>query len=200
MKIVYITVLLGSFLFASEISEVFGDLDGDSVDERVVVWQDSDLHRVLQIFKKDSENKWIKWQEFSNVIMKSDDGGAMGDPFEGLEIKNRVITINYSGGGGRFEWGYTYKYRLDLKDKIWKLIGVTVDMLDKNVRDQNLDYNLLTKKAIYKVECLTKEANKCKNIKNFMFDAKNNNQIDMNKIKLGENQLIVPKYNEKIYY
>jgi len=56
----------------------------------------------------------------------------------------------------------------------------------------------LKKKAIYKVECLTKEANKCKNIKNFMFDAKNNNQIDMNKIKLGENQLIVPKYNEKI--
>ena len=200
MKIFYIVVLLSTFLFASEISEAFGDLDGDSKDERVVVWQDSDLHRVLQIFKRDSENKWIKWQEFSNVIMKSDDGGAMGDPFEGLEIKNRVITINYSGGGGRFEWGYTYKYRLDLKDKIWKLIGVTVDMLDKNVRDQNLDYNLLTKKAIYKVECLTKEANKCKNIKNFMFDAKNNNQIDMNKIKLGENQLIVPKYNEKIYY
>lgn len=200
MKVFYITVLLGSFLFASEISEVFGDLDGDSVDERVVVWQDSDLHRVLQIFKKDNKSKWIKWQEFSNVIMNSNDGGAMGDPFEGLEIKNRVITINYSGGGGRFEWGYTYKYRLDLKDKIWKLIGVTVNMLDKNVKDQNLDYNLLTKKAIYKVECLTKEANKCKNIKNFMFDAKNNNQIDMNKIKLGENQLIVPKYNEKIYY
>jgi hypothetical protein len=200
MKIVYITVLLGSFLFASEISEAFGDLDGDSVDERVVVWQDSDLHRVLQIFKKDSENKWIKWQEFSNVIMKSDDGGAMGDPFEGLEIKNRVIIINHSGGGGRFEWGYTHKYRLDLKDKIWKLIGVTVDMLDKNVRDQNLDYNLLTNKAIYKVECLTKELNKCKNIKNFMFNVKNNNQINMDEIKLGENELIVPKYNEKIYY
>ena len=200
MKIFYIVVLLSAFLFASEISEAFGDLDGDGKDERVVVWQDSDLHRVLQIFKKDSENKWIKWQEFSNVIMKSDEGGAMGDPFESLEIKNRVITINYSGGGGRFEWGYTYKYRLDLKDKIWKLIGVTVNMLDKNVRDQNLDYNLLTKKAIYKVECLTEEVNKCKNIKNFMFDVKNNNQIDMNKIKLGENQLIVPKYNEKIYY
>lgn len=200
MKIFYIAVLLSTFLFASEISEAFGDLDGDSKDERVVVWQDGDLHRVLQIFKRDSENKWIKWQEFSNVIMKSDDGGAMGDPFEGLEIKNRVITINYSGGGGRFEWGYTYKYRLDLKDKIWKLIGVTVNMLDKNVKDQNLDYNLLTKKAIYKVECLTEEVNKCKNIKNFMFDVKNNNQIDMNKIKLGENQLIVPKYNEKIYY
>ena len=200
MKIFYIAVLLSTFLFASEISEAFGDLDGDSKDERVVVWQDGDLHRVLQIFKRDSENKWIKWQEFGNVIMKSDEGGAMGDPFEGLEIKNRVITINYSGGGGRFEWGYTYKYRLDLKDKIWKLIGVTVNMLDKNVKDQNLDYNLLTKKAIYKVECLTEEVNKCKNIKNFMFDVKNNNQIDMNKIKLGENQLIVPKYNEKIYY
>ena len=144
MKTFYIVVLLSRFLFASEISEAFGDLDGDSVDERVVVWQDSDLHRVLQIFKKDSANKWIKWQEFSNVIMKSDDGGATGDPFEGLGIKNRVITINHSGGGGRFEWSYAYKYRLDLKDKIWKLIGVTVDMLDKNVRDQNLDYNLLT--------------------------------------------------------
>lgn len=200
MKIFYIVVFLSTFVFASEISEAFGDLDGDDKDERVVVWQDKNSHKVLQIFKKDGENKWSKWQEFSNVIMNSDDGGAVGDPFEGLEIKNRVITINYSGGGGRFEWGYTYKYRLDLKDKIWKLIGVTVDMLDKNVRDQNLDYNLLTKKAIYKVECLTKEANKCKNIKNFMFDAKNNNQIDMNKIKLGENQLIVPKYNEKIYY
>ena len=200
MKTFYIVVLLSKFLFASEISEALGDLDGDSVDERVVVWQDSDLHRVLQIFKKDSANKWIKWQEFSNVIMNSDDGGAMGDPFEGLEIKNRVIIINHSGGGGRFEWSCAYKYRLDLKDKIWKLIGVTVDMLDKNVRDQKLDYKLLTKKAIYKVECLTEEVNKCKNIKNFMFDAKNNNQIDMNKIKLGENQLIVPKYNEKIYY
>ena len=173
MKIFYIVVFLSTFVFASEISEAFGDLDGDSVDERVVVWQDSDLHRVLQIFKKDSENKWIKWQEFSNVIMKSDEGGAMGDPFEGLEIKNRVITINHSGGGGRFEWGYTYKYRLDLKDRIWKLIGVTVNMLDKNVKDQNLDYNLLTKKAIYKVECLTEEVNKCKNIKNFVFDIKN---------------------------
>ena len=200
MKIFYIVVLLSTFLFASEISEAFGDLDGDSVNERVVVWQDKNSHKVLQIFKKDNKDQWAKWQEFSNVIMNSDDGGAMGDPFEGLEIKNRVITINYSGGGGRFEWGYTYKYRLDLKDKIWKLIGVTVNMLDKNVKDQNLDYNLLTKKAIYKVECLTEEVNKCKNIKNFMFDVKNNNQIDMNKIKLGENQLIVPKYNEKIYY
>ena len=200
MKIFYIVVFLSTFVFASEISEAFGDLDGDDKDERVVVWQDKNSHRVLQIFKKDNKSKWIKWQEFSNVIMNSNDGGAMGDPFEGLEIKNRVITINYSGGGGRFEWGYTYKYRLDLKDKIWKLIGVTVNMLDKNVKDQNLDYNLLTKKAIYKVECLTEEVNKCKNIKNFMFDVKNNNQIDMNKIKLGENQLIVPKYNEKIYY
>lgn len=167
---------------------------------RVVVWQDKNSHKVLQIFKKDNKDQWAKWQEFSNVIMKSDDGGAMGDPFEGLEIKNRVITINHSGGGGRFEWGYTHKYRLDLKDKIWKLIGVTVNMLDKNVRDQNLDYNLLTKKAIYKVECLTEELNKCKNIKNFMFNVKNNNQINMNEIKLGENELVVPKYNEKIYY
>ena len=200
MKVFYIAVLLSAFLFASEISEAFGDLDGDSKDERVVVWQDSDLHRVLQIFKKDNKSKWIKWQEFSNVIMNSNDGGAMGDPFEGLEIKNRVITINHSSGGGRFEWSCAYKYRLDLKDKIWKLIGVSVNMLDKNVKDQNLDYNLLTKKAIYKVECLTEEVNKCKNIKNFMFDVKNNNQINMNKIKLGENQLIVPKYNEKIYY
>jgi len=200
MKILYIAVLLSTFLFASEILEAFGDLDGDGKDERVAVWQDSDLHRVLQIFKRDSENKWIKWQEFSNVIMESDDGGATGDPFESLEIKNRVITINHSGGGGRFEWSYIHKYRLDLKDKIWKLIGVSVNMLDKNVRDQNLNYNLLTNKAIYKVECLTKEANKCKNIKNFIFDVKNNNQTKMNEIKLRENQLIVPKYDERIYY
>ena len=200
MKIFYIAVLLSRFLFASEISEAFGDLDGDSVNERVVVWQDKNSHKVLQFFKKDNKDQWAKWQDFSNVIMKSDDGGAMGDPFEGLEIKNRVITTNHSGGGGRFEWGYTHKYRLDLNDKIWKLIGVTVNMLDKNVRDQNLNYNLLTKKAIYKVECLTEEVNKCKNIKNFMFNVKNNNQINMNEIKLGENELIVPKYNEKIYY
>ncbi|WXG61100.1 hypothetical protein VB002_06680 [Campylobacter concisus] len=52
MKIFYIVVLLSTFLFASEISEAFGDLDGDSKDERVVVWQDSDLHRVLQILKE----------------------------------------------------------------------------------------------------------------------------------------------------
>ena len=118
MKIFYIAVLLSTFLFASEISEAFGDLDGDSKDERVVVWQDGDLHRVLQIFKRDSENKWIKWQEFSNVIMNSDDGGATGDPFEGLEIKSRVIAINHSGGGGRFEWSYTHKYRLELKENL----------------------------------------------------------------------------------
>ena len=60
IKPVYYAEIDGHFVFASEISEAFGDLDGDSVDERVVVWQDSDLHRVLQIFKKDSENKWIK--------------------------------------------------------------------------------------------------------------------------------------------
>lgn len=206
MKFIYLIMILLVSLSAnhqdSPLATAFGDLDGDNIEEKVIISENKDNQRVLQIFKKNNLSKWKLWHSFSNVVMNGDDGGAMGDPFAKLAILNGVISINHDGGGGRFAWRYLHKYRYDRKDKVWKVVGVTITYLDKSEKVETLDYNLLTGKAIYTSSCIGSDdvQNECVDIKNFTFYIKPVNPPMMKDFKMGENKVVIPKFNDKMYY
>jgi hypothetical protein len=110
------------------IKEIYGDLDKDTISEKVVVYNMSNkedeingVDREVIIFKKDKE-KWVIWQRSTTAVGNSKDGGMMGDPFEDIEIRNGVLLISQSGGSS-WKWGHTDKYRY--QNNTFELIGYT---------------------------------------------------------------------------
>lgn len=110
------------------IKEIYGDLNKDNIDERVVVYNMADkedeingVDREIIIFRK-YQGKWTVWHRSTNAIGNSKDGGMMGDPFGDIEIKNGLLLISQSGGSS-WKWGYTDKYRY--QNNSFDLIGHT---------------------------------------------------------------------------
>ncbi len=64
--------------------------------------------REIQILKK-SQNKWVVWKKSRNAVLKSEEGGMMGDPFENMEIENGNLWINFHGGSS-WKWSHTDQY------------------------------------------------------------------------------------------
>jgi len=128
------------------IDTAFGDLDKDGVSEMAIVVTTPSstdylgFERRLDIYKRE-RRRWKKWHESNGPVLPSDAGGMMGDPFQGVEIKNGKIYI-YHFGGSRQKWSYTHQYRYH--DDNWYLIGATMHF-GANCDDfKQVDYNLLT--------------------------------------------------------
>ncbi|MNO12223.1 hypothetical protein D3C76_18290 [compost metagenome] len=80
-----------------------------------------------------------------NVILKADEGGIWGDPFESLSIeRGSVVVSDY--GGSNWRWYNKYRYRFQNDD--WYLIGATMgEYFTGNATQEEAneqDYNLLT--------------------------------------------------------
>ena len=77
------------------IDSVVGDLDKDGVSELAVAYNthpidadtDENVPRALVIYKI-KNGEWMPWKISKSALMGSKEGGMMGDPFEGIEIKN----------------------------------------------------------------------------------------------------------------
>src|SRR5215213_9566840 len=83
-----------------KIAEKAGDLDKDGIAEKVIVYNTTDsgeggIVRELQILKQ-SANKWSVWQKSRAAVLKSQEGGMMGDPFQELEIERGILIISFA--------------------------------------------------------------------------------------------------------
>lgn len=127
-----------------------GDLDKDGVAERAMVFDTGDsteggTTRMMFILKQRGEN-WQIWKQSTQAIMKSEDGGMMGDPFVGIEIKKGLLFVNHSGGSS-WKW-YEYDcYRYQQGDMM--LIGNTSGFGKLCEYSGTSDFNLNTGKCIY---------------------------------------------------
>lgn len=137
------------------IKEVYGDLDKDTISEKVVVYNMSNqedeingVDREVIIFKKDKE-KWVIWQRSTTAVGNSKDGGMMGDPFEDIEIRNGVLLISQSGGSS-WKWGHTDKYRY--QNHTFELIGYTSNYGKPCEYWAGVDFNIMTGKIIVNKE------------------------------------------------
>jgi len=135
------------------LDEKVGDLNKDSIPEKVIVYDTNDSTefgtvREIRIYKK-AGDKWVVFTSSRNAIGKSEDGGMMGDPFSGIEIKNGILLINQSGGSS-WKWFNTDKYRF--QNGVFQLIGYENDYGKPCEYFQKIDFNLQTGKIIYKKE------------------------------------------------
>ncbi len=77
------------------IDSTMGDLDGDSVAEKVLVYNTVDhseygVIRELHILKRKA-GKWVLWQSSRSAVRPSEDGGMMRDPYGGIYIYRKVF-------------------------------------------------------------------------------------------------------------
>lgn len=79
------------------------------------------------------------------VVLKADEGGVWGDPFESLIIDRGSVVLSDYGGSN---WRWYNKYRFRYQDHDWFLIGATMGTYftgttTRENADEE-DYNLLT--------------------------------------------------------
>jgi hypothetical protein len=135
------------------LQEISGDLDKDSIAEKVQVFNTTDtsdmgIVRELRILNY-QQKQWKLWKSSRLAIMKSEEGGMMGDPFESISIKKGILIIEHFGGSS-WKWSHTDKYRFQNGE--FQLIGYTSTYGKPCNYWINNDFNLSTGKYIYKKE------------------------------------------------
>lgn len=183
---------------ATVIETVDGDLDGDLIPEKVIVYNTKDTTeygniREIQILKKVNQ-KWTILEKSRNAILKSNDGGMMGDPYQTTEIKDGILMITQAGGSS-WKWGYTDKYRF--QNGHFELIGYSSGSGKPEEYWTDIDFNLSTGKLIFEKEVENrkeygdsrKETVIKKGIK---LNLQNRNQKE-------RIEILLPKTKEKVY-
>ncbi|MFL5764018.1 MAG: hypothetical protein ACJ77K_08765 [Bacteroidia bacterium] len=121
-----------------------GDLNNDKTEDLVLViqskdsitelryncetkkWDDEErgFPRILIVLFEGLDGKYHLAFQNNDFILRSDEGGMMGDPFEGQEMKirNNVLTFGFSGGTSE-RWVVEYKFRYQKSN--WFLIGAS---------------------------------------------------------------------------
>jgi hypothetical protein len=67
------------------------------------------------------------------IAMGPDDGGTMGDPYQGLDISHGSLIVRNNGGGGPMRWGETF--RVTTRNGQWIVAGWDQDGWEFNWGD-----------------------------------------------------------------
>ncbi|RZJ51055.1 MAG: hypothetical protein EOO19_01705 [Chryseobacterium sp.] len=177
---------------------VDGDLDGDQVPEKVVIYNiptnnDSGDIREIQILKK-VNNKWTILEKSRKAIHGSKDGGMMGDPYQSTTIENGILNISHYGGSS-WKWGGTDKYRF--QNGHFELIGISSENGKPEEYWTTVDFNLSTGKLVFDKEVVnTKEYGKSKKE---IFTKKGLKINLQNRHQEKQRELVLPQTKEKVY-
>lgn len=203
----FLTVTLNILCFAQKefqpqgatvIETVDGDLDGDYIPEKVIVYNTKDTtdfgnFREIQILKRVNQ-KWTIMEKSRNAILRSKDGGMMGDPYQSTEIKNGILMITQAGGSS-WKWGYTDKYRF--QNGHFELIGYSSGSGKPEEYWIDIDFNLSTGKLIFDKEVENTE--EYGNSKSEIFIKKGMKINLQNRNQEKRREILLPKTKEKVY-
>lgn len=75
--------------------------------------------RILAVyFRRSAKGAYRLSTQNNNFILRSDEGGEMGDPLRPISISANKLTLSFEGGGNwRWKLNYSFKYQ----DKEWLL-------------------------------------------------------------------------------
>ena len=125
-----------------------GDLNQDGHNDLVLIFREKNedgTPRILAIYFYNPKFGYQLSDYTSDFLLKSNEGGVMGDPFGSLTIKKGVIVVQHSGGS-REKWSYTHRFRF--QDEKFFLIGKTESVYDSMTGEsKTTDSNLLTGKT-----------------------------------------------------
>ncbi|WP_312287105.1 hypothetical protein [Chryseobacterium gleum] len=201
-------MVCGVFCFAQEqlqpagstvIETVDGDLDGDKIPEKVIVYNTKDTTdmgniREIQILKKVNA-KWTILEKSRNAVMESRAGGMMGDPYGETKIEKGILIISQNGGSS-WKWDVTDKYRY--QNGHFELIGTSSNSGRLGDYWKDIDFNLSTGQLNYskEVENTAEYGKSLKETyikKGVKINLQNRNQEKQQKI-------VLPKTKEEVYF
>ncbi|WP_316803262.1 hypothetical protein [Pedobacter nototheniae] len=115
------------------INQTYGDLNGDGTEDVALVLEyhkaidetrvygdnntdiikETQKPRMLAIFFKDKTNASYQLSTQNNdFILRSEEGGRLGDPLQQMHISDGQLYLRFSGGSEwRWELGYTFKFQ-----------------------------------------------------------------------------------------
>lgn len=79
-----------------------------------------DAARTLLLITRQSDNKLKLAVTNTDIVLCRHCGGAMGDPYMGIEAKAGEFTLDFYGGSS-WKWGNTITFRYDKLKKNWML-------------------------------------------------------------------------------
>lgn len=186
---------------AEIITEINGDLDLDGIDEKVIVYEtheNTPLGNVREIqILKNTSGVWSLWKNSKSAVLKSEEGGLMGDPFHRIEIEKGILKIHFSGGSSS-KWSYTDSYRF--QNNQFELVEFTHVYLKLCEYSELTDFDLTTGKLVSNKEyekCINEEPETLKHENETFF--KRGMVITLEDRYEKEIKIVTPKYGREIY-
>jgi len=92
--------------------------------------------RILAIYFKGTNNKYKLAAQNNDFILRSEEGGKVGDPLKGLRIDCNKLILSFEGGN---DWRWKLNYQFEYQQKNWTLVNAnnvyyhaeTGEMVDK---------------------------------------------------------------------
>lgn len=182
------------------LEEKTGDLDKDGVPERVGVYNTTDttedgITREIFVLKQ-KDSKWTVWKRSVNAVLKSEQGGMMGDPFQEIDIKNGLLIISVAGGSS-WKWSHHDKYRFQHNE--FELIGYSSHAGKPCEYWTTIDFNLSTGKLLYQKEFedCEKDQEIYKREEEVMY--RKGIKLNLGNRNLKDIKIVFPKYKEELY-
>lgn len=103
-----------------------GDLDGNGTADAILVTErevSAEEHpRTLSILLLDSSGGWSLAGKSDRAVYAREDGGMLGDPFQGVSIGKRSFTISHYGGSS-WRWSNDFTFGWSRRDRTWQLVA-----------------------------------------------------------------------------
>jgi hypothetical protein len=108
------------------------DLDRDGREDAILVLERlartsedglEEQQRPLLIVLRQADGSLRVAKRNDRVVMCSDCGGVMGDPFQGVEAGPGTFTVSHYGGSA-WRWTEDYRFNWSRKDRTWQLVRV----------------------------------------------------------------------------
>ena len=99
--------------------------------------------RPLLILVRGADNKLTEAKRNETIVMCSECGGMMGDPFAGVTVAKNTFTVNHYGGSA-WRWSADYKFNYSQIDKTWQLVRIEKTSFHASDPEKTLNRKIMT--------------------------------------------------------